>query len=136
MTVVAVLNLLKSCAVLALIVGVIFIIRQNVLLKNQVQNINADLAQKQRKIQDLQSQITMNLNLMQDLQKRQQDLQQQHQQRVIHFNEAINHDQPSQTWAHQSVPNSLAGMLQRDAATGADAYFAQRNALHPQSSPY
>lgn len=87
-------------------------------LNQKVGKLETELTEKQQLIEtqnsniaDIQNQITSQAQAIADLQKAQDELQLNSEQRIIHIKEILNHDQDAKTWASQPVPDAIRSMF-------------------------
>lgn len=87
-------------------------------LNQKVGKLETELTEKQQLIEtqnsniaDIQNQITSQAQAIAELQKAQDELQLNSEQRIIHIKEILNHDQDAKTWASQPVPDAIRSMF-------------------------
>ncbi|ODN55782.1 hypothetical protein A9Z54_15990 [Acinetobacter sp. 51m] len=87
-------------------------------LNQKVGKLETELTEKQQLIEtqnsniaDIQNQIINQAQAIADLQKAQDELQLNSEQRIIHIKEILNHDQDAKTWASQPVPDAIRSMF-------------------------
>ena len=93
-------------------------------LQQKVGQLEMTLIEKQelidsqnKNIADIQKQITRQAQAIFDLQKIQDELQVNSEQRKITIKEILNHDQDAKTWASQPVPDAIRSLFNTTGST-------------------
>ena len=93
-------------------------------LNQKVGQLEITLIEKQdlidaqnRNIANIQKQITSQAQAIFDLQKIQDELQVNSEQRKITIKEILNHDQDAKTWASQPVPDAIRSLFNTASST-------------------
>ena len=93
-------------------------------LQQKVGQLEMTLIEKQelidsqnKNIADIQKQITRQAQAIFDLQKIQDELQVNSEQRKITIKEILNHDQNAKTWASQPVPDAIRSLFNTASST-------------------
>lgn len=93
-------------------------------LNQKVGRLETQLSEKQNliktqteTIKSIQKQITSQAQAIFDLQKIQDELQVNSEQRKITIKEILNHDQDAKTWASQPVPDAIRSLFNTTGST-------------------
>lgn len=105
-------------------------------LNQKVGRLETQLTEKQQLIDTqnttlahIQKQITSQAQAIADLQKAQDELQANSEQRKITIKEILTHDQDAKTWASQPVPDSIRSLFNN--ARSADVVNTALSSPHP-----
>ena len=106
-------------------------------LQQKVGQLEMTLIEKQelidsqnKNIADIQKQITRQAQAIFDLQKIQDELQVNSEQRKITIKEILNHDQDAKTWASQPVPDAIRGMFNSTPKTPGAKTLSSAQPMH------